>query len=639
MEQQQDQENSTHFLSKESKEPPFLPEDAGQSSLQHIFDYSPSEELSLLSNQDTALKPPEEGICEQQLSLEIGSEIASLLTPAEELEEETLLESLEFSLSEVETAFEHALTEEAQHDSQAPAVGLLEALLKQLSDLPDFEQKLLAVIAFMESTLSQTTTPHFKTFWEARNLCLELFKENITSSSRVALWSKYQELSKEARRLKEIYDEQSQFAAEQIDMAIKALENDIEQFSASLEKMPPSGFPQMPEFLRANLTDYDNLQKEINLLNVQAVRIGTLRKELLKTEMRVRIKNKFFQRLSSIGDKIFPRRKEIIKELSTQFTEDVEIFVERYFSSQVLPESLFVLREGIKALQSMAKALALNTAAFTVTRKQLSECWDSLKELERERKKVRNQKKSEWDKNSQEIQQQIDALQTKTQEASLDMVEVNRLIDGVVEMMRKLELGRDNLKVLRQKLNDIRTPLLEKLKSEEQKKQEALAESVRQRKQNIFDLRQQLDSALHSIEQMSAEALAGTISALSDALAGLGLAKSEKTEMERQLKRLRDALTEKEEHSLLSLSEDDAKTLLQIKEVLKQRKQRRKEIKEQLDLHRKAGCGASGLDFEQAILFNAHISAEKERLEKMDQGIKEIEERIVLLQRQAHGRS
>lgn len=637
MEQRQNQENSISSFSKESKVPPFPAAEDSQSTLRHVFDYSSSQEVPLSSNRDAALQ--EEGISEQQLSSEISSEIASVLTAAADLDEETLLESLESSSSEVETAFEYSLSEEVQLASQTPATGLLEALLKQLATLPDFEQKLLAVIAFMENTLSQTTTPHFKTFWEARNLCLELFKENINSSSRLALWSKYQELSKEARRLKEIYDEQSQFAAEQIDIAIKALEKDMEQFSESLERMPSSDFPQMPEFLRANLTAYDTLQKEINLLNVQAVRIGTLRKELLKTEMRVRIKNKFFQRLSSIGDKIFPRRKEIIKELSTQFTEDVQIFVERYFTSQVLRESLFVLREGIKALQSMAKALALNTAAFTVTRKQLSECWDSLKELERERKKVRNQKKSEWDKNSQEVQQRIDALQLKCQDSSLDAIEINRLIDGIVEMMRKLELGRDNLKILRQKLDEVRTPFLEKIKSQEQKKQEALAESVRLRKQNIYALRQQLESALHSIEEVSVDTLARTISALSDSFASLSLVKAEKIEIERQLKRLRDALTEKEESSLLSLSEDDTKTLLQIKEVLKQRKQRRKEIKEQLDIYRKAGSGASGLDFEQAILFNTHISAEKERLEKMDQGIKEMEQRILQLQQQAYGRS
>src|ERR1700733_14369049 len=64
---------------------------------------------------------------------------------------------------------------------------------------------------------------------------------------------------------------------------------------------------------------YTSLQAEINILNTQAARINSLRKELIKTEMRVRKKNKFFQRLSAAGDKVFPRRKELIQDVSHQF--------------------------------------------------------------------------------------------------------------------------------------------------------------------------------------------------------------------------------------------------------------------------------------------------------------------------------
>ena len=79
----------------------------------------------------------------------------------------------------------------------------------------------------MELTLAQKGTPHFKSFWEARNLCVELFKQNISAAIKQPLWNKYSELSKEARRLREILDEQSAFAAEQIEIAIQALEKEI----------------------------------------------------------------------------------------------------------------------------------------------------------------------------------------------------------------------------------------------------------------------------------------------------------------------------------------------------------------------------------------------------------------------------
>ena len=65
----------------------------------------------------------------------------------------------------------------------------------------------------------QPQSPHFKDFWEARRLCLPLFKENMNPKSRSLLWAEYIEISAEARKLKEILDEQSPFAVEQIELA------------------------------------------------------------------------------------------------------------------------------------------------------------------------------------------------------------------------------------------------------------------------------------------------------------------------------------------------------------------------------------------------------------------------------------
>ena len=103
------------------------------------------------------------------------------------------------------------------------------------------EQKISQALEFMEKALSQPGSPHFKEFWEARKQCLDLFKENIPPSPRAFLWSKYCELSKEARRLKEILDEQTAFAVEQIDIAIKALEEEIQNEHEAISKAPQIG--------------------------------------------------------------------------------------------------------------------------------------------------------------------------------------------------------------------------------------------------------------------------------------------------------------------------------------------------------------------------------------------------------------
>ncbi|MBA3816953.1 MAG: hypothetical protein H0X29_10650, partial [Parachlamydiaceae bacterium] len=79
-------------------------------------------------------------------------------------------------------------------------------------------------------------------------------------------------------------------------------------------------------------------------------------------------------------------------------------------------------------------------------------------------------------------------------------------------------------------------------------------------------------------------------------------------------------------------SDDDRQSLMQLKEILKQRKERRQEIKNQIEVFRKAS-GVSGLDFAQAMNYNTQIAEEKERLEKITQGIKEIEQKIAKLSR------
>ena len=175
------------------------------------------------------------------------------------------------------------------------------------------EGKIRLSIDFMSAALSHSGTPRFKDFWEGRRLCLPLFKENISPKVRSQLWGSYIELSTEAKRLKEILDEQSAFAIEQIELAIQGLESDLERYDHILSQSQEA--PLLPECvtLKDKEEFYSQVQRELALLNTLAVRVNGMRKEVVKTEMRIRIKNKLLERLSLCGDQIFPRRKELIK--------------------------------------------------------------------------------------------------------------------------------------------------------------------------------------------------------------------------------------------------------------------------------------------------------------------------------------
>lgn len=510
-------------------------------------------------------------------------------------------------------------------------------VFKKLFDAqPDIEAKLQLTIDFMEATLGQGT-PHFRSFWEARRLCLPLFRENVSPTLRSNLWNKYVELSKEARRLKEILDEQSAFAVEQIEIAIQALEKEISQFQEQVEKAVftiATGFPQA---LKEHMANYESLQRQLNVLNAQASRINGLRKELLKTEMRVRQKNKFFQSLSSAGDHVFPKRKELIKEISKQFSEDVDHFIKIHFGENPSKESLYVLREEIKALQGLAKLLTLNTHSFTQTRKQLSECWDKLKVEEKERKKERAQQRVAFKQNAEEVHQQIVALKEIVDKNEGTTGEAQKRIDDITALMRRVELGRDEVKALRDELNALRKIIHDRSKADLEVRQQQEAERDRQKKERYHILKGQIETLLNQHEVLEVEQLAADRDSLAAQIHDAPLTKNEKQELDRLIKPLRDMIAEKREKALMELSEDDRQALQQMQTILKQRKERRQEIKNQLEVYRK-GAGSSSLDFEKAMAFTAQIQEEKERLEKINQGIVEIEQRIAELQSKIRGK-
>lgn len=524
-----------------------------------------------------------------------------------------------------------ALEKRQKKETKESQVKQFVEFTEEFEKLTDVEAKLKLAIAMMEASLSFGGVPSFRNFWEARKLCLPLFKENIQPPARTELWTKYSDLSREARRLKEILDEQSAFAVEQIEMAVKALESDIQLLG---EQIAPAHL-QIPDCLKAHAQKYLDIQGELNLLNAQAARINALRKELIKTEMRVRQKNQFFQRLSFAGDRVFPRRKELIKEISTHFSDDVERFVKVNFSQEapqdsVFVESLFALREEIKLLQGLAKEFTLNTTSFTQTRKKLSECWDKVKLEEKERKKERVQQRVVQKENAEKHQQNMQALKQQIQDNQLSLQEAANQIDSIAAAMRQTDLGRDDLKPLKDMLGEIRKSIQDKIRAEEAHKQQQEQERDLQKREKIKKLRESIQSLVREHDQYDAETLAVKRDEMSEEISLAKITKLEKQELEKLIKPLRDLITEKKERALLDLSEDDKSNLAQLKEILKQRQDRRQEIKSRLESLRKA-CGSSGLDFEKAMGFQSQIEEEKQRLEKAILGIKEIEDKILKL--------
>lgn len=493
------------------------------------------------------------------------------------------------------------------------------------------EAKLHVALAFMKTSIAGEAGAFFSGFWEGRRRALALFREEIPQGVRNELWAEFSQMSEEAKQLKNLLDAESSFAVEQIELAIQAVEEGVAQIEAKAaagEKIAP--LEVCEKVLQEHLADYDAAQRELNLLNVYATRVNTLRQELLKLEMRVRHKHQIFKRLSTLGDAIFPKRKSLMKTISELFSKDVESFVAKHFVDQRVVGPIFELREIIKALQSFAKELTLNPSAFASTRQKLSQCWDQIKVLDKERKKV----KTEHKEKSRQGMEAATALLTPVLEAfqkqELSAAEADKKLDELTRNLLRTETDRDTKKAMREHFDSLRQPVRDELSRQEEQYREKLALQEQKKREQLQAFHSKLKTLEEQASAMSAEELTTQREALVVELAALPTSKSEKMLCEGRLKQLRDMVASKKEEALLQhAGGHDA--LDRLKACLQERMQQRSEIKRQLEEYRK-NSSESGWDFAKAILQQQLIAQEKQALENIERSIEEIEIKIAELE-------
>ncbi len=502
-------------------------------------------------------------------------------------------------------------------------------LLNELEQVQLPEEKISKALDFMRASLTQSGNPRFKDFWDMRHHCLGLFKENLSSTARAHLWSSYVELSAEARRLKEILDEQSTFASEQIELAITALEKDLVDYSDLIAQMKPVAEIRVSSTLRTKQEIYEKIQIELNLLNALAARINALRKEIIKTDMRMKTKAKFFDRLSLAGDQIFPRRKELVKEISEQFVGDVHHFVEKDFAEQIErgTQPLYLLREEIKNLQGIAKILTLNTQAFKETRNMLSASWDKIRECEKKKKEEFAQRKEMSHKNVESVLEKIALFSSGAEKEDASLLQLEKESKEILQFMRTLDLDRDAVYSLKAQIKKVLQPFVDRQKSDEEARLLQNRGEEQRKKEKIESLLQRAEELLTTEESLECEEIVKRKQLLEGEFARTGSQKNEKMRFEKIMKKIADLIVDKKEKMLLNLSAQDRAALEQLKSILQDRIQERLEIKKNLESYRKA-LGGSGFDFEKAMMYREMMDSDKMRLGKIDESIGEIEDRI-----------
>ncbi len=500
---------------------------------------------------------------------------------------------------------------------------------KELESLKGID-KLGKAISLMELALSQKSGPDFKTFWESRNLCLELFKDTKMPAIKTMLWPKYKEITKQAKRLQTMFEAETVFAVEQIDIAIKALEKDVNEIKEQLDKMPEPDITKSCRSIKNNFSIYLKIQKELCLLNTFASRVNALRKELIRTKMRIGQKNLFFKTLSSIGDAVFPDRKELIKEISALFSQDVDDFVNKNFSKDAAFEkNLYGIREEIKAFQSVAKNLTLNTNSFTTMRVKLSDCWQTIKISEKELRKTENDFKEIYQNNYNELSEKIKNISQSFDSKEMSATDAKNRLDDINKSIRSTKLGKIEIKRLRDELKIALEPILSLIELEEKKRIQVEQKKFEKKKEQINALEKKISQAFRKKDSLSKDQISKVLTEVENDLAQIEkITCVEREHFGRLIIPLKDVFYAKEEEETLSgLSQDKKDQMKALAQILVSRQKRKNAIKEEIEKLRKT-CGGSGLDFEQSMSFNDKLNSEKNRLDDINKSIDEISTQI-----------
>ncbi|WP_348663188.1 hypothetical protein [Chlamydia vaughanii] len=503
----------------------------------------------------------------------------------------------------------------------------------ELSVFSSVEEQVAFSLEQMEQSLRNNQGANLKLFWAIRKHCLPLFHQVENVGKRAEFWRRYIDLTKEGRHIKSLQDEEGTFVVGQIELAISCLEQDITGFlngTHALTVQEEQSIFLETQTLEKRKAFYKELHASLIWLSSFSSRIIDLRKELMNVGMRMRLKSKFFQRLSSLGNQVFPKRKELIEKVSEAFSEDVDSFVAKYFSradKDALKRSVFFLRKEIKNLQQAAKCLAVSSTVFSDTRLQLSKCWDQLKGLEKEIRQEQSRLRVTSAENSKDVREQLVQIAQLLEENG-DLFKIRKELDLAAKRMRALDLVHDDVIALKAELQALFEKLREQQEISDQLYQEQQARERQIRQEAVKELTQK-------ITLFSEKCLSGDITPesrsewqeLKESLTKAAfLSASERISLDNRLNLTLQHMAAFFEEQLLS-SPDSREKLTNMRQVLSQRQERRKELKSKLEQDKKL-FGSSGLDFDRAMQYSALVEEDKRALEELDQGILELKRQI-----------
>lgn len=360
------------------------------------------------------------------------------------------------------------------------------------------------VLSFLSQMKSFIDAADFSD-WSAFNSAKKAFLENFKSyqaQDKQKIWKDFTETADAARAIKKHQEEEGEFAAEMIAKALDAHEQDLQStqlasaYHALCEKV--AAFKSVKEDLKSILA-------RLKFLSVKASQLQSLRQELSKTGMRLSIKGKLFDRLSKLGDSVFPVKKELNKQLVDTFNSGLESFIKACNKREDGDEILFEIR----IIQSFLKEMTLRKPEYDLIKSSLDPLWKKAVILKDKNASMLQeaQAKSLEMKNSFEAEfANIKALveEGKDQEAM-------KVYDALSLKLKDRSIQKHDYKALKNDLELASRPIFDRLKEQKDLKNELLKKQASEKE----ELKQKYFTILDDVKISSEDKKTALNSALS----------------------------------------------------------------------------------------------------------------------------
>lgn len=488
-------------------------------------------------------------------------------------------------------------------------IPVFEAVFAEIDGEKESDKKLALSIKFMRDALDDGKKARFGDFWRMKKISLELFKNDIHPTKRAFFWTDYTTLLARAHELQRILEDETNFQVEQIDLAVRGLEKEWDSKDLAVAKVGGFEFQGLAE----NLV-MQKLCQELYFMESLRSRILDLRGDLLSLEMRISLKNKMLERLSSLGDLVFPKRKQLIVEIGQVLSSEVALFIEENFvleKGALKPNrNIFSLREKTKQLQLVLKNVNVTNEVYRRVRSQLSQAWEILTEADRLRK-------LEKEKASKEEAVFLADLLERSNGLVVDETLMQR-VKGISEEMQAKKVSREVYRKVRLIL-DKKVALFESaLRKEEEVRKEKEEISKLEASRVVDAALEELEKLLPKIGSMEFSEVATIFDEKKRLLSKEGLEKRQMIRFEHLLVAFEDEMLVLE----VSQSEDS-----EIEAVLEKRLSLRNHLKGAIQRLREEITNV-GLDFALALELRSIVDSSKARLEEMEERIEVLHQKL-----------